>query len=301
MDAVIRESGGAVSALREPGPLTSALLLARPGLLVMVAMSGLAGMVLGFRGAPEGFTALACAVALILAAAGSVMLNSVFDYPFDLRMARLRERTRALERLGRKRTARIALLLIAAGVGISFRFLSPLSGLLILAAAFWYVVPYTLRLKRNSPFGAVAGGVPGAIPVLVGYSAVNGSIGPDGFILFLLVLLWQPPHFWTLALRHREEYRAAGFPVLPVAMGEGYVKLLIFLYASALPPLSIALWYFGFCSDRYGVAAFLLGMLFLAVSFLLIVLRSRFGPAFRATNWYLASLLALMIGDICFR
>lgn len=299
MDASISEFEEVRTVPQGPGRIASAFLLARPGLLALVTVAGLAGMFLASRGAPDPAGALLCAASLSLAAAGSVMLNSVLDYPFDLRMARLRERTSALERLGRKRTVRLALLLIAAGTVTAFRCLTPLSGLLILAAAFWYLVPYTLRLKRNSPFGAVAGGIPGALPVLIGYAAVAGSVGPDGLILFLLVLLWQPPHFWTLALHHREEYRAAGFPVLPVVMGEGYVKMLIFLYASALPPLSLALWYFGFCSNRYGVAAFLLGMLFLLASFLLIVRRSRFGAAFTTTNWYLALLLMLVIGDIC--
>lgn len=299
MDAALRESGESVTTLGEPGLVAAAFQLARPGLVALVALSGLAGMVLGSRGAPDARTALICTVALMLAAAGSVMLNSVLDHPFDLRMKRLRERTRALDRLGHKRAVRLALFLIVAGGGTAFSCLAPLSGMLILAAAFWYLVPYTLRLKRSSPFGAVAGGIPGALPVLIGYSAVDGTIGPDGLILFLLVLLWQPPHFWTLALRYREEYRAAGFPVLPVVMGEGYVRLLIFLYASALPPLSLALWYYGFCSTRYGVTAFLLGMLFLLASFILIVRRSRFDAAFTATNWYLALLLMLVIGDIC--
>ncbi|MRR33223.1 protoheme IX farnesyltransferase [bacterium] len=300
-DTAVHRSVASRSALREPGPVAAALLLTRPGLLALVAVTGLAGMVLGAKGAPDAMTALLCAVALTLAAAGSVMLNSVLDHPFDLRMARLRERTRALERLGTKRTVRIAVLFIAAGAGIAFRWLTTLSSLLILVAAFCYLVPYTLRLKRNSPFGAIPGAIPGALPVLIGYAAVDSIIGADGLILFLLVLLWQPPHFWTLALRYRDEYRASGFPVLPAALGEAYAKTLILLYATALPPLSLALWYFGFCSPRYGAAALLLGMLFLAASFLLVVVRSRFSAAFQATNWYLASLLILMIGDICLR
>ena len=300
-DTAVHQSVETRAALREPGPVAAVLLLTRPGLLALVAVTGLAGMVLGAKGVPDSMTGLLCTVALTLAAAGSVMLNSVLDYPFDHRMARLRERTRALERLEPKRAVRIAVLFIAAGAGISFLWLTPLSGLLILTASFCYLVLYTLRLKRNSPFGAIPGGIPGALPVLIGYAAVDSTLGLDGLILFLLVLLWQPPHFWTLALRYRDEYRAAGFPVLPAIMGEEYAKMLILLYATALPPLSLALWYFGFCSSRYGAAALLLGMLFLAASFLLVVVRSRFSAAFQATNWYLASLLILMIGDICLR
>jgi protoheme IX farnesyltransferase len=300
-DAAVHQAAQSRTALREPGPLATALLLTRPGLLALVVASGFAGMVLGAGGAPDGMTALLCAAALTLAAAGSVMLNSVLDHPFDLRMARLRERTRALERLGPKRTVRIAVIFIVAGAGISFRWLTPLSGLLILAATFCYLVLYTLRLKRNSPFGAVPGGVPGALPVLIGYAAVDSSLGLDGLILFLLVLFWQPPHFWTLALRYREEYRAAGFPVLPAVLGEPYAKTLIMIYATALPPLSLALWHFGFCSSRYAAAALFLGVLFLAATILLVVVRPRFRAAFLATNCYLASLLILMIGDICIR
>lgn len=301
MDAAVRGSGEALTGTGESGLPAAVLLLARPGLLALVAVSGLAGMVLASRGMPGASTALLCSVALILAAAGSVMLNSVFDHPFDIRMGRLRERTRALERVGMKRTTLIAVLLVAVGAAVAFLFLPLLSGMLILGAAFCYLVPYTLQLKRSSPFGAVVGGVPGALPVLIGYSAASGLVGPDGLILFFLILLWQPPHFWTLALHRRQEYLAAGFPVLPVVMGESYVKALIFIYASALPPLSVALWYFGYCSVRYVAAALLLGLAFLAASYVLVVRRSRFGQAFQATNWYLAALLALVIGDVCFR
>lgn len=299
MDAAVRESGETVTALGEPGLVAAALHLARPGLLALVTLSGLAGMVLGSRGAPDARTALVCTIALMLAVAGSVMLNSVFDKPFDLRMMRLRARTRALDRLGHKRAVRLALFLIVAGSGVAFRFLPPLPGILMLSAAFWYLVPYTLRLKRHSPFAAVVGGIPGALPVLIGYSAVDGAIGPDGLILFFLVLLWQPPHFWTLALHCREEYAVAQVPVLPAVKGDAFTIASIFLFAAPLLPASLSLWHFGYCSGWYGRCAALLWAFLLAFWYLDIVKGRRFERAFRSSILYLTALLLAVIVDVC--
>ena len=262
-------------------------------------MAGFTGMVMAARGLPAPSTTILCGAVLLLAAAGSAMINSVLDFPLDCKMTRLTDRIRALEKLGQTWTVLVAVTLITAGVTLALVYLNLLVTLLTLTAAFGYLVPYTLRFKRTSPFGAIPGAIPGALPVLIGYGAVSPTIGPDGLILFLLVLLWQPPHFWTLALRYQEDYRAAGLPVLPAALGEPYTKTFILLYASSLIPLSLSLWFFGYCSAWFAVAALLAGGIFLAILVRSLFFKPQFIKAFRATNGYLALILLLIVADIC--
>jgi protoheme IX farnesyltransferase len=190
---------------------------------------------------------------------------------------------------------------IAASLILSARFLNATTCLLLAAAAAGYAILYTLVWKRRSPYGTIPGAVPGALPVLIGYAAVNPRIGMDGVLLFLILVFWQPPHFWALALRHQAEYRAAGVPVLPVAFGEPYTKVLIFLYAAALLPLSLSLWALGYLSARFGWAAFLLGAGFLAVFYRDTVATRRFGRAFAASIVYLTLLLLALLADVLFR
>jgi protoheme IX farnesyltransferase len=262
-------------------------------------MAGFTGMAMAARGLPAPGTAMLCGAVLLLAAAGSAMINSVLDFPLDCKMTRLKDRIRALEKLGQTRTVLVAVTMIVAGVMLALVYLNLPVTLLTLTAAFGYLVPYTLRFKRTSPFGTIPGAIPGALPVLIGYCAIRPTIGPDGLILFLLVLLWQPPHFWTLALRFQEDYRAAGLPVLPATLGEPYTKTFILLYASALIPLSLSLWFFGYCTAGFAVIALLSGSIFLASLINFLFFKPQFIKAFRATNTYLALILLLIVADIC--
>ncbi|OGP33325.1 MAG: protoheme IX farnesyltransferase [Deltaproteobacteria bacterium GWC2_65_14] len=279
----------------------SALLIAKPGIGAGVAAAGLAGMVLGRAGVPDPGILLVCLASILSAASGSAIVNGLLDAPMDARMPRLSGRVAAMGRVGTRGAALLALVLIAAGLLLARRYLNGTAALLLLAAVLSYTVLYTLCLKRRSPYGTIPGGIPGALPVLIGYSAVAGHVGLDGWILFLVMLLWQPPHFWALALKHQDEYREAGVPVLPVARGEPYTRVMIFVYAVALLPMSLALWAFGYCSPAFaGVAAVLWG-LFLLASYRNVVVRRRYGRAFGASIAYLMALLAALVLDITLR
>jgi len=278
----------------------SAVLLVKPGIVAAVALAGFAGMVLARRGLPDAGTAVPALSCLLAAAGGAAALNSVLDEGTDGKMPRLSRRVAALRSLGRERVAWPAALAVAASLVASALWLNLVVCLLLAAAAVGYTVLYTMVWKRRSPYGTVPGAVPGALPVLIGYAAVDPRIGIDGTILFLFLLLWQPPHFWALALKYQEEYRAAGVPVLPVAFGEPYTKALIFLYAAALPPLSLALWALGGLSPFFGWASFLLGGGFLAVYYRETVATRRYGRAFAASIVYLSLVLAALLADILF-
>lgn len=293
---------GAITApeLNPPEP-PSAILLVKPGIVAAVALAGFSGMVLARHGVPPPGKTLLTLACILAAAGGSAALNTVLDAGIDEKMPRLTRRVASLRALGRGNVAAAAVAAIAASLLLSARFLNATTTFLLAAAAAGYAVLYTLVWKRRSPYGTIPGAVPGAFPVLIGYAAVNPRLGMDGVLLFLILLLWQPPHFWALALRHQAEYRAAGVPVLPVAFGEPYTKVLIFLYAASLLPLSLSLWALGYLSARFGWAAFLLGAGFLSVFYRDTVATRRFGRAFAASIVYLTLLLVALLADVLFR
>ena len=284
-----------------PPEKPSAILLVKPGIVAAVTLAGFSGMVLARRGVPPPGKALLTLACILAAAGGSAALNTVLDAGIDEKMPRLTRRTATLRAFGRGNVAAAGVVAIAASLLLSVRFINATTCLLLAAAAAGYAVLYTLVWKRRSPYGTIPGAIPGALPVLIGYAAVNPRLGMDGVLLFLILVLWQPPHFWALALRHQMEYRAAGVPVLPVAFGEPYTKVLIFMYAAALLPLSLALWALGYLSARFGCAAFLLGVGFLAVFYRDTVVTRRFGRAFAASIVYLTLLLLALLADVLFR
>ena len=287
---------------RRPAALAgSALLLSKPGIVAGVSLAGLAGMVLAERGMPAAGIVAPCLASIVAAASGSAVLNGILDSSMDARMPRLSGRVEAMKRVGSDGALTLSLVLILVSLLVSHRFFHGLTVLLVFAAVVSYTLLYTLVFKRRSPYGTIPGGIPGALPVLIGYSAVAGRIGVDGIILFLVMLLWQPPHFWTLALAHGEEYRNAGVPVLPVAAGEPYTKILLFLYAVSLLPATLALWAFGFCSGAFAWSACALWCFFLLSSYRNVVIRDRYRRAFGASILYMMGILLAVIVDVSAR
>ncbi|HTG81932.1 MAG TPA: protoheme IX farnesyltransferase, partial [Geobacteraceae bacterium] len=259
-------------------------------------LAGYAGMVTAARGFPEPRTAAVCLASLLLSATGAAMLNCILDRPLDRNMERLRERVRALDAIGTARLLFVALACIAAALSLALT-LNLLAFLLVLSAVVLYTLVYTLVLKRRFAWGAVPGGIPGALPVLIGQAAVAGTVDTAGLILFTVIFLWQPPHFWVLALRHGNDYRAAGLPVLPVACGERYTRGMILLFTSALLPATLALSLTGRCPSLFAAAAVALWLWFLTACIRHAVMASRYERAFRASVIYLTVLLLAVILD----
>ena len=266
------------------------------GIVAAVLLAGYAGMVTAGRGFPELRTVALCLAVLLLSAAGSAMLNGLLDAPLDREMERLRERVRALDAVGPTRLLFTALASITAALALALT-LNRLIFLLVLSAAILYTLVYTLLLKRRFAWGAVPGGIPGALPVLIGQAAVAGTIDTAGMILFAIIFLWQPPHFWLLALHHEDDYRAAGLPVLPVTRGKTHTALLILMLTVALLPATLALPLTGCCSPLFAVAAVVLWLWFLAVCCRHALMARRYERAFRASVLYLAVLLLAVILD----
>lgn len=269
----------------------------KPGIVAAVMLAGFAGMVMGAHGLPEAGRLLACMVSLFLAASGAALLNNLLDADTDLRMARLAQRTAALDRIGKKNTAAVASTAILISLGIAVTFINPLTALLLVAAVLGYTPLYTLLLKRRSPYGAVPGGLSGALPVLIGSAAAGTPMNLEALTLFTLMLLWQPPHFWTLALEYRDDYQAAGLPVLPVVRGVAYTKRMIIIFAATQLLVTIWLGIRGGRSAWYTATSILLAFIFLGVCAWSVAVKNRYRRGFVASLLYLVLLLSALIAD----
>ncbi|MEE9214250.1 MAG: heme o synthase [Thermodesulfobacteriota bacterium] len=278
--------------------VVSTILLLKPGIIVSVAFTGFAGMVVGYRGLPPLNLAVLGIISLLLSAGGSAVLNNVLDQQMDLLMDRLSKRVEALKVLGERTAVAFSVIIILISLFISAVYLNYVATILILCAILSYTLLYTLYLKRSSPFGTILGGIPGALPVLIGYSVVKPNIGIDGLILFIFMILWQPPHFWALAQKYKDDYKKAGVPVMPVAMGTKYTNMLILLYSISLLPLSLTFWFMGYCSQYYAIIAIVLGIYFEYVIVLSVIRNRGYGRVFGASILYMLAIMASLVVDI---
>lgn len=273
------------------------LTLAKPGIVAASALTGFVGMTVAAGGVPGTKDGLAVLTALILTAAGAALLNGILDAPLDVRMQRLNKRVSALNRVGKPLVALVAGLSATSGLLVAVCLLPGKAALLLAAAFFWYVAFYTIREKRRTPWAPVTGGVAGALPVLIGAAAGPGTIGAGPAILFVVMLLWQPPHFWALALAKQDDYRAAGIPTLPECHGATFCRRMSLVFCVLLLPASLLLSVVAVCSAWYALAALLLG-----VSHLLSLWRhlgcGDFRRAFIASLRYILLLFGAIVLDL---
>ncbi len=288
--------------LRQPAKIaTSTLLLLKPRIILSVAFTGFAAMVLAFQGTPPIDKTFYCISSLLLSAGGAAILNNVLDKEVDNLMSRLNKRVEAMQIVGEKFAIFIAVSFILISLFISFYLINIVNGILIIAAILSYTLLYTLYLKRSSPYGTILGGIPGALPVLIGFSAINPGLGLSGLILFLFMILWQPPHFWALAQKYKEDYRSAGVPVMPVVLGTKYTNILMLIYAVSLLPLSLSLWFFGYSSAYYAILAIIFGIYFEYVFIKCAATNSGYGKAFGVSILYMLVIMLSLVFDIFLR
>ena len=201
-----------------------------------------------------------------LSAGGAGAFNHWYDRDIDAAMARTANRPVPSGRI----TPRAALIYAFALQGLSFLLLATavnvLAAFLALAGFVWYTVVYTLWLKRRSPQNIVIGGAAGAIPPLVGWAAVTGSVAPAALYLFAIVFYWTPPHFWALSLLMKGEYERVGVPMMPVVHGETETRRQIVLYTLLLTVLTLLPFVFGFFGIIYAVFAAGLGAAFITLA-----------------------------------
>lgn len=191
------------------------------------------------------------------------MFNNYFDRELDMKMERTRKRSLPTGRLKPTTVLIYAIVLGIVGLSVLFLLSGPLAGLLGMLGMFVYVVIYTLWLKRTSTWSTSIGGISGAMPPVIGYVAASGQIDLGAWLLFALLFLWQPPHFWALAIRRVEEYRAAGFPLLPVVKGIERTKWQTLPYIILLIPVPILMYVYNYTGLVFMIATLLLSLLWL--------------------------------------
>ncbi len=278
--------------------VVSAIVLSKPGIILSVAFTGYAGMVVAMEGIPNATITFLGLISLLFSAAGSAILNNVLDKSLDEKMERLNKRVQALEILGDKNAVIISSALVLFSLFISAAYLNFINTLLIITAILSYTLLYTLFLKRSSPFGTVLGGIPGALPVLIGYSAIKPGIEIEGAILFTFMMLWQPPHFWALAQKYKDDYSKAGIPVMPVVFGTKYTDIMILLYSLSLIPLCLTLWLTGLSSAYFAVFSLLVGGYFEYTVVKSILKKDNYGRVFSTSIIYLLLIMCSLIVDI---
>ncbi|CAN7279168.1 heme o synthase [Bradyrhizobium sp. LjRoot220] len=239
--------------------------LTKPRVMSLVVFTALVGLLV----APGDIDPFAGAVALLCIAAGAGAagaLNMWYDADIDAVMARTAMRPIPSGRVSRPEALVFGLVLGIGAIVTLGALLNVAAAALLAFTIFFYVVVYTMWLKRRTPQNIVIGGAAGALPPVIGWVAAAGSVGLEPLILFLIIFLWTPPHFWALSLNLAGEYARAGVPMLPVVAGKAETKRQILLYSVVLVPISLIPWALGFAGAIYGAAAATLGatMIFLA-------------------------------------
>ncbi len=220
--------------LPEFGNWRSYLALCKPKVVALIVFTAIVGMLLAVPGAVPLQPFVLGTLGITLASAAAAALNHVVDREADARMKRTERRPLPTGELDDRRSLIFASILAALGMFVLAAGVNALTAWLTFGALIGYAVIYTLYLKRATPQNIVIGGLAGALPPVLGWTAVTGEIHPHALLLCLIVFIWTPPHFWALALHKRDEYATVDIPMLPVTHGEALTRLHIWLYTVLL-------------------------------------------------------------------
>ena len=232
--------------------------LTKPRVVQLIVFCALIGMVLAVPGVPtwaEVRLALLACLGIWLVAGAAAAFNCIVEKGIDAKMKRTAWRPTAKGELDDKQTLLFSAVLCVAGSTLLYVWVNPLTMWLTFATFVGYAVVYTVILKPLTPQNIVIGGASGAMPPVLGWAAMAGNVGPEAFILFLIIFLWTPPHFWALALYRVEDYRKAGLPMLPVTHGNEFTRLMVLLYTFILFAACLMPYIFGMSSWIYLIAA----------------------------------------------
>ncbi|MET4632122.1 heme o synthase [Kaistia defluvii] len=241
------------------------LALLKPRVMSLVVFTALVGMVMAPGGIHPvlGFTALLC---IAIGAGASGALNMWYDADIDRVMKRTQSRPIPKGTITEGEALAFGLTLAGFSVALLALFVNLVAGALLAFTIFFYVVIYSMWLKRSTQQNIVIGGAAGAFPPIVGWAAVTGSVSYESIILFLIIFMWTPPHFWALALFKSDDYKRAGIPMMPVVSGMAETRKQILIYSILLAPIGVLPAILGFASFAYGVAASALGLGFVILA-----------------------------------
>jgi len=276
------------------------LRLCKPRVVALVVFTAMVAMLLA---APPGEVPwpllLVATTGIALAGASAAVFNHVADREIDNLMGRTRNRPLPSGAVSVGSASVFATTLAAVALSLLWFAVNPLTSVLTLFTVIGYAVVYTRYLKWIGPQNIVLGGAAGAAPALIGWSAVSGHLAWPALALFLIILVWTPPHFWALAIARRDEYARARVPMLPVTHGVAHTKRAILRYTLLLFPVSLLPWLEGISGGVYAVGAVLLGVGFILRAYRLQFLESDRAAmqVFAYSITYLTALFALMLVD----
>src|SRR5438094_5396796 len=246
------------------------LALTKPRVVSLIVFTAVIGMFLAAPGVPPLSAVVFGTLGIALVAGAAAAINCLVEQKVDALMARTRARPLPRGELTSREALSFAIIIGVIGLAILYAKVNALTMWLTLATFVGYAIVYTVLLKPATPQNIVIGGASGAMPPILGWAAVANDVGPEALLLFLIIFVWTPPHFWALALYRAKEYAKAGLPMLPVTHGPEYTILQILLYALALFAVTLLPFAIRMSGYLYLSAAVLLGAVFIGYAFALI-------------------------------
>lgn len=242
--------------------------LCKPRVVLLMLVTAWVGMYLANSDLPSSehqswFMYIYASIGIAFSAGAAAIINHVVDKHVDTKMSRTATRPIASGRIQPSQAIVLAVILTFASWLILYYWVNPLTALLTLATLIGYAIVYTMYLKRATPQNIVIGGVSGAMPPLLGWSAISGNINSDSLLLVLIIFVWTPPHFWALAIYRVQDYSTAKIPMLPVTHGVAYTKLSLLLYTVLLFATTLLPYVVGMGNNLYLTSALILNTIFL--------------------------------------
>jgi protoheme IX farnesyltransferase len=273
--------------------------LGKPRVVALIVFTAVVGMFLAVPGWPPLSKLLFGTLGIGLAASGAAAVNHLLDQRVDAVMFRTRHRPLPTGQVTERQVLLYALVLTMLSMLILTALVNTLTAVLTFCSLIGYAVIYTVFLKRASPQNIVIGGAAGAVPPLLGWTAVTGHAGAGAYLLFLIIFIWTPPHFWALAIHRREDYAKVGIPMLPVTHGVPYTKLQVLLYTLILFGVSLLPFAIRMSGLLYLASALVLGAIFVWYAWKLRTTDDETLPmrTFHWSIWYLSLLFAALLLD----
>jgi protoheme IX farnesyltransferase len=237
--------------------------LTKPRVVILIVFTAIVGMFLAVPGLPDVVALIFGTLGIGMAASSAAVFNHVLDARTDILMMRTRGRPLPQGKLTERSALTFAVVLCVISMIMLWFVVNPLTAVLTFCSLIGYAVVYTIFLKRATPQNIVIGGAAGAAPPMLGWAAITGEVGSSALLLFLIIFVWTPPHFWALAIARKEEYAKVDIPMLPVTHGEAYTRLNILLYTILLVLVTVLPYLTGMSGLIYLVTALILGVMFL--------------------------------------
>jgi len=273
--------------------------LTKPKVVALLVLTAWVGMMLAQPGLPQFGLMIAATLGIGLLSAAAAAMNHIVDQRIDAQMARTYNRPVARGRLSTQQAVKFSLLLAGTGFLLLFIAVNPLTAWLTLASLFGYAVVYTMFLKRATPQNIVIGGLAGAMPPLLGWTAMTAEVHAHALLLVMIIFTWTPPHFWALAIHRRDDYAKVNMPMLPVTHGIEFTKSAIFLYTLVLFLVCLLPYLVGMTG-----AVYLVGSTVLNLGFIWYAWQLKFNAkpetamaTFKFSIWHLMVLFLLLLLD----